>query len=98
LTLGKAFSANVAIQKEQKLKRSGLYQFLRHPSYSGLLLILLAVGLDSRNWAGLLVLIVPATAALLYRIHIEEAALSEAFGKQYTDYGKATWRLVPGLY
>ena len=98
LTLGKAFSANVAIQKEQKLKRSGLYRFVRHPSYSGLLLILLAVGLDSRNWAGLLVLIVPATAALLYRIHIEEAALSEAFGKQYTDYGKATWRLVPGLY
>jgi protein-S-isoprenylcysteine O-methyltransferase Ste14 len=98
LTLGKAFSANVAIQKEQKLKRSGLYRFVRHPSYSGLLLILLAVGLESRNWAGLLVLIVPTTAALLYRIRIEEAALSEAFGKQYTDYGKATWRLVPGLY
>jgi protein-S-isoprenylcysteine O-methyltransferase Ste14 len=98
LTLGKAFSANVAIQKEQTLKRSGLYRFVRHPSYSGLLLILLAVGLHSRNWIGLLVLIVPATAALLYRIHIEEAVLSEAFGAQYTDYGKETWRLLPGLY
>jgi protein-S-isoprenylcysteine O-methyltransferase Ste14 len=98
LTLGKAFSANVAIRKEQTLKRNGLYRFVRHPSYSGLLLILLAVGLHSRNWAGLLVLMVPATAALLYRIHIEEAALSEAFGEQYTDYGKTSWRLVPGLY
>jgi protein-S-isoprenylcysteine O-methyltransferase Ste14 len=75
-----------------------LYRFVRHPSYSGLLLILLAVGLHSRNWAALLVLIVPTTAALLYRIHIEEAALSEAFGAQYTDYEKGTRRLVPGLY
>jgi protein-S-isoprenylcysteine O-methyltransferase len=98
LTLGKAFSANVAIREEQRLKQSGLYRFVRHPSYSGLFLILLAVGLHSRNWAGLLVLIVPATAALIYRIHVEEAALSEPFGKQYADYRKATWRLVPGLY
>jgi protein-S-isoprenylcysteine O-methyltransferase len=92
--LGKAFSANVAIRQEQKLKQSGLYRFVCHPSYSGLLLILLAVGLHSRNWAGLLVLIVPATAALIYRIHIEEAALSEAFGEQYADYSKATWRAL----
>jgi len=59
---------------------------VRHPSYSGLLLVLLAVGLHSRNLAGLLVLMVPATGALIYRIHIEEAALSEAFSEQYADY------------
>jgi protein-S-isoprenylcysteine O-methyltransferase Ste14 len=39
LTLGKAFSANVAIREDQKLKQSGLYRLVRHPSYSGLLLI-----------------------------------------------------------
>jgi protein-S-isoprenylcysteine O-methyltransferase Ste14 len=38
-TLGKAFSANVAIREDQKLKQSGLYRLVRHPSYSGLLLI-----------------------------------------------------------
>ena len=97
-TLGKAFSANVAIREDQKLKQSGLYRLVRHPSYSGLLLILFAVGLQTRNWAGLLVLIVPTTAALIYRIHVEEPALSAAFGEQYADYSKATWRLVPGLY
>jgi protein-S-isoprenylcysteine O-methyltransferase Ste14 len=97
-TLGKAFSANVAIREEQKLKRNGLYRFVRHPSYSGLLLILLAIGLHSRIWAGLLVLIIPTTAALIYRIYIEEAALSEAFGVQYAEYSKTTWRLLPGLY
>jgi protein-S-isoprenylcysteine O-methyltransferase Ste14 len=97
-TLGKWFSANVAIREDQQLKQSGLYRFVRHPSYSGLLLILLAIGLHTRNWAGLLVLFVPAAAALVYRIHIEEAALSEAFGERYAAYRRATWRLAPGLY
>jgi len=94
LTLGKAFSANVAIREDQKLKQRGLYRLVRHPSYSGLLLILLAVGLQSRNWAGLLVLIVPTTAALIYRIDVEEAVLSEAFGERFADYSKATWRAL----
>ncbi|MGA8025590.1 MAG: isoprenylcysteine carboxylmethyltransferase family protein [Bryobacteraceae bacterium] len=96
--LGKSFSANVAIRHEQELKKTGLYRFVRHPSYSGLLLVLLAIGLHSRNWAGLLVLLIPATAALIYRIHIEESALCQAFGEQYAEYSKATRRLVPGLY
>ena len=97
-SLGKSFSANVAIREDQQLKQTGLYRFVRHPSYSGLLLILLPVGIHSRNWAGLLVLIVPATVALIYRIHVEETALHEAFGSRYTDYSKTTRRLVPGLY
>jgi len=42
--------------------------------------------------------IVPTTAALLYRIHVEEAALAKAFGEEYVAYGKATKRLVPGVY
>lgn len=98
LNLGKSFSANVAIREAQELKQSGLYRFVRHPSYLGLLLVLLAIGLYSRNWVALLVLLVPATAALIYRIHVEEDALREAFGQRYAEYSKATRRLVPGLY
>jgi protein-S-isoprenylcysteine O-methyltransferase Ste14 len=42
--------------------------------------------------------VVPTTAALLYRIHVEEAALAEAFGEEYLAYRKATKCLVPGVY
>jgi protein-S-isoprenylcysteine O-methyltransferase Ste14 len=35
---------------------------------------------------------------LLYRIHVEEVALNQAFGAQYAEYRKATWRLIPGIY
>ena len=97
-TLGKSFSSNVAIQDAQQITRTGLYQFVRHPSYLGLLLVFFAVGLHSRNWISFAFVLVPTTAALLYRIHVEEAALAEAFGEEYVAYSKVTKRLVPGLY
>ncbi len=98
LTLGKSFSVNVAIRQSQRLKRTGLYRFVRHPSYSGLLLILLAIGVYTRNWISLVVLMIPTTAALLYRIRLEEAVLRGAFGAEYVDYSRQTSRLVPGLF
>lgn len=97
-TLGKSFSSNVAIQDSQQITRTGLYRFVRHPSYLGLLLVFLAVGLHSRNWVSLFVVLAPTTSALLYRIHVEEAALADAFGEEYVAYSKATKRLVPGVY
>jgi protein-S-isoprenylcysteine O-methyltransferase Ste14 len=96
-SLGKAFSANVAIRESQKVKTTGLYALVRHPSYLGLLLVFLAVGLHSRHWLALTLAVVPPTAALLYRIHVEEAALRRAFGEEYARYCKRTKRLIPGL-
>ncbi len=97
-SLGKAFSANVAIRDTQSLYRSGLYSKVRNPSYSGLLIIFLAIAIADRNWLSAAVVLIFPTAALLYRIHVEETALHPAFGGQYVDYCKATKRLIPGIY
>jgi protein-S-isoprenylcysteine O-methyltransferase Ste14 len=97
-TLGKSFSSNVAIQDSQQVIRTGLYRVVRHPSYLGLLLVFLAIGSHSRNWLGFAVVLVPTTVALLYRIHVEEVALVEAFGDEYVAYSKATKCLLPGVY
>jgi len=97
-TLGKAFSANVAILDSQKIMKRGLYRFVRHPSYLGLLLVFVAVGLHSRNRLALVVAVVPTTAAMLYRIQVEELALNVAFGEEYLAYSRETKRLVPGIY
>lgn len=97
-TLGKAFSANVAIHATQTVRKTGLFRFVRHPSYSGLLLIFVAVGMHTRNWLGLAITLIPPTAALLYRIHVEEVALGQAFGQEYSDYSRTTKRLIPGVY
>jgi protein-S-isoprenylcysteine O-methyltransferase Ste14 len=96
--LGKSFSANVAIKESQTVYKAGLYHYVRHPSYLGLWLVFLAVGIHSRNWLSFACAIIPTTAALLYRIHIEEAALREAFGEEYIAYSRETKRLIPGVY
>lgn len=96
--LGRAFSANVAMRSGQQLQRSGLYRFVRHPSYSGLELILLGLALHAGAWACCAVVFIPPTLALLYRIHVEEITLRRAFGAEYEEYSRTTKRLVPGLY
>ena len=98
VTLGREFSAHVAITESQKICRAGLYRVVRHPSYLGLWLVFVATGLHARNWPGFLVAIVPTTAALIYRIHVEEAALRKAFGEEYMAYSRETNRLIPGVY
>lgn len=74
-SLGASFSTNVAIHATQKLRTTGLFRLVRHPSYTGMLIIFTAVGLYERNWVSLAVLMIFPTAALLYRIHVEERAL-----------------------
>lgn len=96
-SLGKAFSANVAIRESQQLNQSGLYAVVRHPSYLGLVLIFLAIGLHTCQWLACACAIIPTTAALLYRIRVEEIALHQAFGAEYTAYATRTKRLIPGL-
>jgi protein-S-isoprenylcysteine O-methyltransferase Ste14 len=96
--LGRAFSANVAMRTGQRLQRSGLYGLVRHPSYLGLELILLACALHARTWACFAVVLIPPTLALLYRIQVEETALRLAFGDEYEDYSRSTKRLIPGVY
>ncbi len=98
LSLGKAFSSNVAIRSNQKIYRGGLYRYLRHPAYTGSLLAFLGLGIEVRNWLGFCVLFVPITAAFLYRIYVEEIALNEAFGAEYAAYSRQTKRLIPGIY
>ena len=98
LTLGKSFSANVAIQAGQTVQRHGLYRIVRHPSYLGMELIFLAVGLHSHNWASLGVIVILPTLAVLYRIHVEERALLGALGSDYAGYMRTTKRLIPGVY
>lgn len=98
LKLGKSFTAHVAIQDEQRVEKNGIFRFIRHPSYAGLLIIFTGIGLHTRNWVGLAIVIVPIAIALLYRIHVEEAALSRAFGEEYRSYCRSTKRLFPGVY
>lgn len=98
LTLGRFFTVDVAVQTGHALVETGFYRYVRHPSYSGLLLLFLGLGIFYANWLSLAVLVVPTTLAVLRRIGIEERALREAFGATYAEYSSRTRRLVPWLF
>ena len=98
LSLGRSFSVNVAIHATQTVHKTGLFRYVRHPSYLGLMIIFVALGMRKSNWIALILVLVPPCAALLYRIHVEEQALREAFGVEYEDYSRTTKRLIPGVY
>ncbi|HEX8708612.1 MAG TPA: isoprenylcysteine carboxylmethyltransferase family protein [Pyrinomonadaceae bacterium] len=97
-TLGKYFTGTVLIKGDHRLVRSGLYKHLRHPAYTGALVAHLGLGLSFSNWFSLSLSVVPYLAAAMYRMHVEEQALLEAFGDEYITYSRKTKRLVPKVY
>jgi protein-S-isoprenylcysteine O-methyltransferase len=96
--LGRFFTVNVEIAADHQLIDSGPYRLLRHPSYTGALLAFYGLALCTMNWASLAIMTVGPTAAFLYRIHVEEAALAGAFGERYRLYMQRTARLIPAVY
>ncbi len=98
ITLGRFFTASVTVAENHRLVRTGLYRHLRHPSYTGLLLTFFGVALSYGNWLSLAAIVLLVSAALVYRIRVEEAALEGAFGEDYVAYRKSTRSLFPGIY
>jgi protein-S-isoprenylcysteine O-methyltransferase Ste14 len=95
--LGRRFTGLVAIQEGHRLKTSGLYRHIRHPSYAGMLLYMAGFVLVFRCWLGLLV-VAGTLAILVARMNAEEMLLESEFGEEYTAYRRRTWRLVPWVY
>jgi protein-S-isoprenylcysteine O-methyltransferase Ste14 len=95
--LGPRFSGLVAIQKDHKLVTTGVYRYVRNPSYLGLLVSALGWALSFRAGVGVLIValfLIP----LLARIRAEERMLSSQFGAEYQAYVERTWRLIPRIY
>ncbi|NLF67233.1 MAG: isoprenylcysteine carboxylmethyltransferase family protein [Chloroflexi bacterium] len=86
-------------QEEGKgeLVTDGIYRFIRHPQYTGFLLITLGMLLD---WATLPMLIMwPIMAVMYYRLaRKEEGEMVEAFGHQYVAYRQRTGMFLPRLF
>ncbi|MBZ5536747.1 MAG: isoprenylcysteine carboxylmethyltransferase family protein [Acidobacteriia bacterium] len=97
MTLGRLFTVDVAIHRDHALVDHGLYKYLRHPSYTGLLMAFLGLGFSFANWLSLAAIVVPITLAVLNRISKEEAVLRQALGEAYTAYCTRTKRLLPGV-
>jgi len=96
--LGASFRTTVETHESQKVNNDGPYKLIRHPSYSGLILICGGYGIAVGNWLSLTVAVVLPLAALVYRIRVEEDMLVNSLGEEYEKYQKQTKKLVPWIW
>jgi len=97
LTLGRSFRTTVEVHPDQRVVDTGPYRFVRHPSYTGLLMVVLGFEIGTRTWPAILLTLLPL-AAVVRRIAVEEAFLLAALGPPYAAYRERTRRLLPGVW
>ena len=97
LALGRRFTLQVAVTEGHRLETRGWYARVRHPSYLGVMLMVLGLVGVFRS-APALLLFAFTVWALLRRMAIEERFLAQEFGDEYRSYMVRTARLVPGVY
>ena len=97
-TLGEFFTVDVTVAATQPLIDDGPYTRVRHPSYTGMLMAILGLGIALDSWAGAAGALFVPLAAVVNRIRHEEAMLRRELGEPYEAYASRTARLVPGIW
>ncbi|MFW9881481.1 MAG: methyltransferase family protein [Candidatus Thorarchaeota archaeon] len=96
--LGKFASSKIVIEQNHVLEIKGIYKYIRHPIYLGMLLIFFGYALSFKS------IITPFSFLVIFflifnnRMNLEEKLLIEKFGKNYELYLKKTKRLIPYIY
>ena len=90
-----AFKFDIVFRDRQTLRQEKLYGWIRHPSYTAMMIVILAYALTTHNvLAGGLGLF-SAWFGFQYRIYHEEKALLEQFGEAYVEYRRKTGMWFP---
>jgi protein-S-isoprenylcysteine O-methyltransferase Ste14 len=96
--LGRFYTRTLRIADGQPVIDHGPYKVLRHPGYSGMLVLWYGASLATLNWVAAAAVSVGTCAAYCYRIRCEEEMLRSALGPPYETYRAHTWRIVPFVY
>lgn len=92
--LGRNWSGDVTVKENHQLIQTGPYGIVRHPIYSGLLLMMTASVVFIDSYAALLTLIVIG-AAITFKLRLEEALMTEQFGDEYRRYKRKVKAIIP---
>jgi protein-S-isoprenylcysteine O-methyltransferase Ste14 len=90
-------AAAVRVEEGQKLASRGLYKLVRHPMYTGSLILMVGIPLALGSYWGLLILIV-GLLVLISRILDEEKMLNQELAG-YSEYTqRVRYRLMPYVW
>src|SRR5262252_2203535 len=98
VTLGRFFQYQIKVQPGHRVVTSGPYRFVRHPSYTGIALVLAGIALACDDVWSLVAVAVLGGAGLAVRIHAEERQLAQTLGAEYERFAAGRKRLVPGVW
>lgn len=95
--LGRNWSLAVARKADHELVVSGPYRWVRHPIYSGLLLLFCGNGLVVGDYRAFLAVAI-VLASFIHKLRKEEALMAELFGKTWSAYASSTPALIPAVF
>ncbi len=96
-TLASNWSGMVALKKGHELITTGPYHYVRHPIYTGMLLMILGTALSIGTLGACIGFLIILFGSLL-KLKQEEALLTEHFAQEYLLYKQHTKRLIPFLW
>lgn len=91
--LGRALSAHPQPTENAVLRTDGLYRWVRHPIYTGVLLLGAGLAIDSGNPLAALAFVL-LVLVLGYKARVEEELLRERFA-EYDEYAARTPAFFP---
>ena len=98
LTIGTMYSGYLRVKVGHVLVTDGPYRFVRHPGYSGLLLMALGLCIGYSSLIGLIAIPILLIPGLSFRMKVEERMLSEEFRDDYWAYARRAKKLIPGIW
>jgi protein-S-isoprenylcysteine O-methyltransferase Ste14 len=98
IQLGRYGSSKIVLENGHTLVTGGVYGYIRHPIYLGLLLLFLGFSLSFQSLIFTFLLVTGFFLLFKRRMDMEEKLLSLLFGKEYESYTKRTNRLIPHVY
>lgn len=98
LAIGGMYLGYLRVRVGHVLINEGPYRFVRHPGYTGFILMALGMAVGYSSLIGLLAVPVLLLPGLAYRMRVEERLLMEHFGEQYQLFFNRTKKLIPGIW
>lgn len=76
----------------------GIYKYVRHPMYTGALILYLGLFLLLTNWKIAILMNIFTINFLIDRIDREEQAMISKFGQEYINYMNRTKIIIPFIW
>lgn len=96
--MGRNWSVTARTRRDHDLVTWGPFATIRHPIYTGLFAMLLAMAVAFGHWRGLIVAVPLFAYGAWIRVQEEEKLLHEHFGRQYEAYAARVKRFIPGIF